>query len=290
MHIFLTGGTGSIGNAVLHRAIAAGHRVTALVRSQTSADTVTAAGAQARNGDLAQPDLWMAEAVQSDVFIHLASSFDDEMAATEPLLVNSLLTRASTRPKPVRLLYTGGCWMFGQTGNAVASEQSPLTPIAAFDWASTAITTLQSAPNLNMALIHPAMVYAQSGGVFDRMLAALRAGRPVSIWGSEHTRWPLVHEADAAAAYVLLAENPEATGTFNLVAEQGIAVGEIARALAAQAGLTTPPAVLPRKWALLRHGEMAEGPMLDQQMRDTRLAALGWVPQYPDFSALTYDI
>jgi nucleoside-diphosphate-sugar epimerase len=290
MHIFLTGGTGSIGGPVLRRSLAAGHTVTALVRSDTAAKQVAQAGVTPLHGDLSAPEAWMPKAAAADVFIHLASSFDGEMAVSEPLLVDSLLHHAQTRAQPLHFVYTGGCWMFGQTGNAVATESSPMNPIQDFDWATQAINRLQDQPSLNLVLIHPAMVYDETGGVFDRMITALRAGRPAPIWGSEHTRWPLVHANDAAAAYVLLAENPDASGTYMLVSEQGVTVGEIAGVLAAQAGVKTPPAVLPRKWALMRHGSMAEGPMLDQQMAQTRLTELGWVPEFPDFSTLTYQI
>ena len=287
--IFLTGGTGSIGSAVLAAAVAAGHTVTALTRSAASAHRVKDAGAQAFQGDVADPDGFMHVAAESDAFIHLAASFDAEMAQTEPRLLDALFKATAARSTPLRFLYTGGCWMYGQTGNAVAEERSPLTPIAAFAWAEDAITSLADRPGLSTAVIHPAMVYdTRDGGVFDRMIRALRAGRPAPIWGSEHTRWPLIHSADAATGYLCLIDRPQATGAFNLVTETGVPVGEIARVLAEQAGIKTPPAVLPRKWALRQHGEMAEGPMLDQQMRSTRMGDLGWVPAYPDFSVLNY--
>ncbi|MBD3664480.1 NAD-dependent epimerase/dehydratase family protein [Sulfitobacter aestuariivivens] len=290
MHIFLTGGTGTIGNAVLAQAIAANHRVTALVRSDTAAETVTTQGATALFGDIGDPNNWMTNAAAADAFIHLASSFDDTMAETEPRLLASLAAHVAGRTTPLRVLYTGGCWLYGQTGNAVARESSPLNPISAFDWAADSIETLKSVPNLSTAVLHPAMVYHQAGGVFSRMLTALRAGRPAPIWGNDRTRWPLVHRDDAAAAYLVLAKQMDANGPFNVVAETGIEVGEIARVLAQQAQIRTRPAILPRKWVLARHGAWAEGPMLDQQMESRLLPDLGWRPQHPDFSALRYDL
>lgn len=288
MHIFLTGPTGSIGGAVLDHALQAGHSVTALVRSAAAASSVRAKGAQTLTGDLCAPDTWMPVAAAADVFIHLASSFDDAMAVTEPRLLASLKTHSLSRTTPLRFLYTGGCWLYGETRNAVATETSPLRPIQAFDWAATAIGSLSDATHLSCATVHPAMVYGVDGGVFGRMMTALRAGRPAPIWGAEHTRWPLVHRDDLARAYLLLARTPDAMGTFNIVAETGVAVGDIAATLADQAGVKVRPAVLPRKWVLSRHGAWAEGPMLDQQMRSTRMADLGWVPEYPDFTALAY--
>jgi nucleoside-diphosphate-sugar epimerase len=287
MNIFLTGGTGSIGSAVLAQTAAAGHHVTALARSDAAGVALSAAGATPLSGDITKPDSWMPQAVAADVFIHLASSFDDTMTVTEPALLNSLITHAQARATSLRFLYTGGCWLYGQTGSAVATETSPMRPIQAFKWSAKAIAMVQDHPDLSCAILHPAMVYDETGGVFRRMMAALRAGRPASIWGSESTRWPLVHREDAACAYLLLAQN-DAVGLFNIVAEHGVAVGDIADTLSKQAGNKTKPAVLPPKWVLSQHGHWAEGPMLDQQMRSTRMAALGWSPQHADYTALTY--
>ena len=212
------------------------------------------------------------------------------MAQSEPRLLSALQAHAAQRTRPLRFLYTGGCWLYGETRNAVATETSPLRPIAAFNWAAEAITTLQvDTQGLSTAVLHPAMVYHEEGGVFARMLTALRARRPAPIWGDLHIRWPLIHRDDAAAAYMALAASP-ATGAFNLVAEKGVAIGEIARVLHAQAGLRTKPAVLPRRYALMRHGPMAEGPMLDQQMASTRMDEISWQPRMLDFANLTYDI
>jgi len=58
MHIFLTGGTGYIGGAVMAQALAQGHRVTALVRSDQAQMQVQLSGAEGIIGDLATPEHW----------------------------------------------------------------------------------------------------------------------------------------------------------------------------------------------------------------------------------------
>lgn len=287
--VFMTGGTGSIGKAVLQQLVLANHEVCALARSAGSAQQVVDLGAQPVMGDITAPEQWIEAAATSDVFIHLASSSDLEMAQSEPRLLAALFDAVRTRTVPLRFLYTGGGWLFGQTGNDVADEATPLRAITAFKWAQDAIESLPDRPGLLVSVIHPAMVYAPDGGVFARMMRALRAGRPAPLMGSEHIRWPLIHCDDAARAYLAIATAADPLGVFNLVAEQGIPVGEIARVLGTQAGVKTPPAVLPRKWALRQHGIWAEGPMLDLQMRSTRMAGLIWAPEITDFSAVTYE-
>jgi len=289
MHIFLTGGTGIIGSAVLACALKEGHTVTALARTTETAAQLESRGAQALAGDITQPEKWVDHAASADCFIHLASSFDASMAQTDPLLIDQLATATRPRATPLRFLYTGGCWLFGATHNAIAHEESPLNSIAAFDWAAACIAQLKALPHLSTAILHPGMVYDGGGGVFSRYIRALRQGRPPSIWGDAKTRWPLVHRDDAAAAYVLLAGLAD-TGTFNVVTQQGVSQNDITDVLRDQAGIKAPAAVMPHKWVLSRHGRMGEGPMLDQQMSGARLLTLGWQPDYPDFSALHYEV
>lgn len=57
MHIFVTGGTGTIGSAVVAELLGNGHTVLALARSDDSAQAVKRAGAEALRGGLADLDV-----------------------------------------------------------------------------------------------------------------------------------------------------------------------------------------------------------------------------------------
>jgi uncharacterized protein YbjT (DUF2867 family) len=52
MHLFITGGSGLTGPAVVSELIAAGHQVTGLARSDRSAAHLVTLGAQVRRGSL----------------------------------------------------------------------------------------------------------------------------------------------------------------------------------------------------------------------------------------------
>jgi uncharacterized protein YbjT (DUF2867 family) len=76
MHVFVTGGTGLIGSAVVAELLGNGHTVLALARSETSALAAEAAGAETLRGGLADLDSLRAGAAQADGVIHLAFAND----------------------------------------------------------------------------------------------------------------------------------------------------------------------------------------------------------------------
>src|SRR5271167_2181005 len=78
MRVFVTGGSGWIGSAVVPELIGAGHEVVGLARSDASADALIAAGAEAYRGTLDDLDILQSAADASEGVIHLA--FKHELA------------------------------------------------------------------------------------------------------------------------------------------------------------------------------------------------------------------
>jgi len=281
MRIFLLGATGSIGSAVLRELLSAGHHVTALCRSDTAAKAVSDQGAAVQRGDMRQPEEWSEALKGQDVVIHAAITFDDEMVAADRIVVDTILSAANHRSTPLRVVYTGGCWLYGDTQGRIATENDGFAPLLAFRAMLDHAHLLMNAPALVTATLHPAMVYHEEGGVFDGMLADIKANRPVEIWGSRDIRWPLIHRTDLAIAYRLLAERPDLTGHFNAVAQTGVTIGEIAATLSRTHHHDGRQTCLPRMAVLAREGHWAEGPMLDQRLSSARLMqATGWSPRY----------
>ncbi|WP_299955262.1 NAD-dependent epimerase/dehydratase family protein [uncultured Roseobacter sp.] len=286
MRVFITGATGTIGTAILHQLVAEGHEVTALTRSQTARQCIMAAGATPYAGDLRTPDDWARQAVGHDAIVHTAATFEDDMAKVDNGVITALLESVRKRRHRPRLLYTGGCWLYGETKDRVADEEHRFAPLPAFAWMVRHATRLLASPDFSTAIVHPAMVYHRTGGVLERFMSDAAQGRPIEIWGTGATRWPIIHRTDLADVYCALLMRGDLVGHFNAVAEEGVPVREIADHIARHHGSHHPHVVVPTETLVARHGAWARGPTLDQQMTAQKLhRLLGWTPKNGDYRA-----
>ncbi|WP_425404265.1 NAD-dependent epimerase/dehydratase family protein [Hwanghaeella sp.] len=284
MKVLVLGATGSIGTAVARELAAHGHEVVALCRSDTSEAKLTDLGYTTLRGDLRHPAEWAGAVREVDGVVHVAVTFTEDMGDVDRGVIEALIDAAVPSVPPVRFLYTGGCWLYGATGDDVATEESPFSPIPSFAWMVENSERLTASGKFSTAVLHPAMVYHSAGGVFTRFLEKAKAGQPIQVWGGPETRWPLVHRDDLAAAYRLLLEQPDLTGHFNASAETGVPVGEIVKAIAAQYGAPKQFTVRTKEDLVAEHGDWAEGPTLDQQMASEKLRrACNWRPHYESF-------
>jgi nucleoside-diphosphate-sugar epimerase len=267
LRVLILGGTGSIGTAVLRRLVERGYDVIALARSQASAAKVTALGATPLSGDIGAPERWIGKLPPLDAVIQLACDFDRTMAAIERGLLDRLLPHlaaASTRPK---FIYTGGCWLYGATGDAVANEQSPFRPLPAFAWMTQHIQRVLATSGIDATVIHPAMVYEGAGGVFSSFVADGVGRGVVRVVGSEQVRWPVVHREDLASLYLLALERGAAGASYIGAGHIGFPVGRIARAIAERLALTNiAPDVITADAIAAELGQWARGRAMDQQL------------------------
>ena len=151
-------------------------------------------------------------------------------------MFTALTQNLAAAKSKIHLIYTGGVWLYGATGDNPADDSAaagtPFHLIADFAWAVNNGKALLASAQFSTADIHPATVYYQTGAAFARYVARGQDYSRIEIWGSDATGWPLVHRDDLAVAYRLLLEQPTLTGHLNASAEIGVRAGVIAATIA----------------------------------------------------------
>jgi nucleoside-diphosphate-sugar epimerase len=282
MRVFVTGGTGLIGSAVVAELLGNGHTILALARSDASALAAEAAGAQPLRGGLADLDILRAGVAQADGVIHLAfgndfSSADavakavaEESAALATMgeeLVGSdrpFVTVSGTPPVPGR----------------VSTEVDPLPtdgPVGGRGRAVTAVLGLASRAVRSTAVRMPRTVHNEGKGGFAGLLTDIARRTGVSGYpGDGAQRWPAVHAFDAAVLFRLALELAPAGTSWHAVADEGDQVRDIAAVIGRRLGLPVEP-VPPETYGPFGPIFAIDQPSSSTHTRET----LGWEPKHP---------
>ena len=286
MKVLLLGATGLIGSAILPQLHHHGHTVLALARSDDAKRQLVSNGVDVLRGDLRNPRKWSNAIQQVDAVIHVAATFTDDMGDIDREVIKALITAGDNIHQAIRFIYTGGTWLYGDTGGVIATEKTAFKPISSFAWMLENSALLIQAPCFITNIIHPAMVYVQDGGAFSNLMP--KDGR-VEIWGAPEVRWPLVHADDLAVAYRLVLESDARGESYNVCTEQGLRQEDIANVISKRFDLQTNPLVRSRESLVAERGQWAEGPTFDQCLSSEKIRmSLGWKPMHTNaLSALT---
>ena len=282
MQVFLTGGTGLIGSAVVAELLGHGHTVLALTRSEASARAAAAAGAEPLPGGLADLDAVRAGAARADGVIHLAFSNDfssaeavtravEEETAALTTLGQELL--GSDRPL---VTVSGTPWVPGR----VSTEADPLPTdglVGGRGRTVTAMLALADRGVRSTAVRLPRTVHNRGEGGFAGLLTQLARQTGVSGYPGDGTqRWPAVHALDAAGLFRLALEQAPAGTAWHAVDDEGDAVRDIAAVIGRRLGL--PVESVPAD----HFGPLGEIFGTDQPSSSAHTrAALDWKPTHP---------
>ena len=206
MRIFITGGTGLIGSAVVAELLGNGHTVLALARSDASAQPASAAGAEPIRGGLADLDVLRTGAAQADGVIHLA--FANDFSGPEAL-ANAVAEESAA-------LATLGEALAGSDRPFVACSGTPAVPgrasteadptptegpVGGRGRAVAGVLNLASRGVRSSAVRLPRTVHNDGAGGFAGVLTGIARQSGVSGYPGDGTqRWPAVHAPCRSAA------------------------------------------------------------------------------------------
>ena len=279
MHVFVTGGSGVLGRALVPALVAAGHTVDALVPTDEAALTVAGLGARPVPGDVLHPT--GLAPIRADVVAHFATSIPRPDTGTGSWAVNDRIRTVGTRNVLAaavagnvrRVVAYSVIWVYGDHGDEWITEETPLPARARPEIRSAfALEDAVRASGLEWVILRGGHLYGPGTGTTEALLAAAGAGT-LRTDGAGSAFDSLVTADDTAQAAVLALDRLPAGTVVNVVDDRPLRQRELYRALAASAGGPEP-------------GRGPDGPGWGSLRVSNSLArSFGFRPRHPDVAA-----
>ncbi|MET9496601.1 SDR family oxidoreductase [Streptomyces sp. NPDC006552] len=286
MRVFVTGGSGLTGPAVVAELIAAGHTVTALARSDAAAARLEALGAVPHRGSLDDLDSLRRGAEAAEGVLHMAYGGDfsdlDDMMRRDRTAIETLGAPLAGSGRP--LVVTSGTLVMPAGRETTEEDEPDLSGFAAFRVAGERACLDLTARGVRASVVRLApTVHGPGDHGFIGMLVATARRTGVSAYvGDGGNRWPAVHRLDAAVLFRLALEEAPAGSVLHGVAESGVPLRSIARTIARGLGLPalslTPEQAsthFPSPFMATVYG--FDGPVSSSRTQEL----LGWSPVHP---------
>ena len=252
--VFVTGGSGFIGGALIGRLVRDGHEVHALARSRSAADRVVGLGAIPADGDLADAD-GLRDAMQgSRRVFHVAGVNElcprDELAMFQANVAGTRNVVAAAAEAGVdRVVYTSSAVVLGEEAGTIGSESSAhrgryvSTYERSKHEAELVAFTTAAHHGIDVVAVNPSSVQGPGRveGSARIFLMALRSPRP---WLFD-TAISLVDIDDCVEAHLLAAERGVA-GERYVVSGAVLGVRDAVAMLNEVAGVESRPRLVPR--------------------------------------------
>jgi len=281
MRVFVTGATGFIGSAVVKELIAAGHEVLGLTRSDEGAAALAAVGAEPHRGSILDLDSLRHAAARSDGVIHLAFNHDfSRFAASceeDRLAIDALGGTLAGSGRP--LVVTSGTLAARSQPGQPGTEDQPAVgsdrmPRAASEEAAASV----AAAGVPVSVVRLPQVHdTRRQGLITYFIATAREQGVVSYVADGLNRWPAAPLPDVARLYRLAIERAAPEARYHAVAEEGVAMRDIAGALGRRLGLpvrSVTPDQVDARFGLLAPFAALDAPASSAQTR----SQLGWQP------------
>jgi nucleoside-diphosphate-sugar epimerase len=285
MHVFVTGGSGLTGPAIVAELIAAGHTVTGLARSDEAAARLQGLGADTLSGALEDLDTLQAGAKAADGVIHMAfgGSFADpeDLIRRDRTAIETIGRALAGSGKP----FVSTCGTLVMPGGRVTSEEDAPDPesIAWFRIPGEQACLAFADQGVRSSVVRLAPTVHGPGdyGFIPMLIAAARKNGVSGYIGDGANRWPAIHRFDAASLFRLALEKAPAGRPLHGAAEN-VTLRSIAEQVARILGI--PAVSLTPQQGAEHFGDpfmarvfAADAPVSSETSR----ALLGWTPVHP---------
>ncbi len=298
MRVFLTGGTGFLGRALVQALVAQGDTCIVVSRGPPP----DAAGpVRFVRADPSRPGPWQEEAAHADAVVNLAGvpivdpphrwtpDRKEAIRASRIGTTRNLAEAIGAATEPPRAFLS--CSAVGYYGNRGDAELDELAPPGddflarlAIDWERAAEA---AGGRTRVVRLRTGIVLGRGGGALAPMLPVFRLGLG-GPWGDGRGWWSWIHLADwVGLARFLLAT--ELDGPVNLTAPNPLTVNEFAHSLGRALG--RPAKVRMPAWALrLGLGEAADALLHLQRVVPRRALDAGYRFAFPTIDEALRDV
>lgn len=286
MKIFVTGATGFIGSAIVPELINAGHQVLGLSRSNAGAKSLVAAGAQVHRGNLTDLESLRSGATVSDAVIHTAFGHDfskfAENCEIDGQAIETLGSVLQDSERP--FIVTSGTAGLAAPGQ-VATEDNNIPPNFPFPRVSEQMALALVRKGVRASVMRLPQVHdTTKQGLVSHLITVAREKGVSAYVGEGRNRWSAAHVLDVAHLYRLALEKYEAGAKYHAVAEEGVAMRDIAEAIGR--GLKLRVVSLSPEQAQAHFGWLSMFASNDLQASSAQTRKkLGWNPTGPSLIA-----
>ena len=286
MHIFVTGGSGQTGPAIVSELIGNGHTVTGLARSEKSIARLEELGARTLQGSLDDLDALRHGAQSTEGVIHMAfgGDFSDPASMTrrDCSAIESMGEALAGSGKP--LVITSGTLVMS-AGRVVTEDDAPdLQSLGALRIPGEEACLALAGSDVRAIVLRlaPTVHGPQDHGFIPFLISTARRTGVSAYIADGANRWPAVHRKDAAVLYRLAVESAPARSVLHGTAESGITFQTIAHRIGRM--LDLPTVSVPPEGAIthFQNPFFAKAFAVDSPVSSTRTRELlHWEPKHP---------
>jgi dihydroflavonol-4-reductase len=252
--VFVTGGSGVVGKALVERLVSRGDEVVALARSAGAQSTLSGLGATPARGDLFDEDSLARAMEGSTLVFHVAGVNSLCVADPRPMFHTNVdappvVIRAAARAGVPRVVHTSSAATIGEETGTVGSETSPHRGWYLSDYERSktegerAAFAAGSEAGIEVVSVNPSSVQGPGrvGGTGRFLLAFLDGRLKVFV----QTNLSLVDIQDCTEGHLLAAERG-VPGERYLINSMALEITEALSLAAEVAGVERKPRLLPR--------------------------------------------
>jgi len=305
MKIFVMGGTGLIGSALVSRLTSRGDEVVLLTRRPAHARERWGNQCTIVEGDPMKAGPWMQVVNDCEAVVNLvgesifARRWNDEFKKllrdsrinSTQNVVQALAQSPKTPAGNPKVVVNGSAiGYYGPCGDEELTEEtlagSDMLAQLAFEW--ELVTNPAEAAEVRVVRIRTGVVLDKNGGALPQMLTPFKLGLGGPIGSGKHW-FSWIHIDDEVGIILLALDNPQAAGPINATAQHPVTnkgfSKALGRALHRPAILPTPPFALK-----LLLGQVAEILTTGQRVIPAKALSLGYQFKFPDIDPALSDL